>query len=126
MYHAYAASVTLMADITDCDSYFFLLDDPDGFQRNYQVLRRLDGTLPVDGSRDYDSCYLAWGDCPVLTALELGDYAEKLLDREISGSSQELLSGLYIARRGFWTEETTDYPDECDLLWEALTKGAIS
>ena len=46
VYHAYAASVTLMADITQCDSYFFLLDDPDAFQQNYQILRRLDGSLP--------------------------------------------------------------------------------
>lgn len=126
LYHAYAASVTLMADITECDSYFFLLDDPDGFQRDHQVLRRLDGTLPSDIDRDYESCYLAWSGCPVLTALDLGDYTEKLLDREISGSSQELMSGLYIARRGFWTDETTDYPDDCDRLWNELTKGALS
>lgn len=123
LYHAYAASVTLMADITQQDSYFFLLDDPDSFQRDYQILRRLDGTLPAETDRDYDACYLAWGDCPVLTALDLGDYTEKLLDREITGSSQELLSRLYIARRGFWTEETTNYPDDCDQLWNELTKG---
>ena len=126
LYHAYAASVTLMADITGCDSYFFLLDDPDGFQRDYQILRRLDGTLPADTDRDSSGYYLSWSDCPTLSSLDLGDYTEKLLDREISGSSQELLGRLYIARRGFWTEETSDYPDDCDFLWNALMKGAAT
>ena len=109
VYYAYAASVTLMADLTDCESYFFLLDDPDGFQRDYQVLRRLDGTLPAETDRDTANCYLAWSDCPALASPELGD----------------LPGHLYLARRGFWTDETAEYSEDCDLLWEALTKGAM-
>ena len=124
--NSYAASVTLMADLTDCDSYFFLLEDPAQFQRNYQVLRRLDGTLPKDTDTDYESCYVAWTDCPALAALPLGEYSETILGREVEGSNQAVFSGLYLARRGFWTEETTDYPEESDALWDALTKGAVS
>lgn len=126
LYYATAASTALVADMTDCDSYFFLLDDPDAFQQNYQILRRLDGSLPADSDRDYESCRLLWADCPVLTGLDLGTYSENLLGQEVSGDSQELLSGLYLARRGFWTDRTADHADDCDALWDVLTKGAIS
>lgn len=44
--YAYAGSTRLMADLDSCESYFFLLEDPAGFQENYQVLRHLDGSLP--------------------------------------------------------------------------------
>ena len=124
--YAAASAVTLMGDLSEYDSYFFLLDDPDAFQRSYGVLRRLDGTLPADGDRDYAACYLAWDDCPVLAGLELGGYTAKALGQEVSGDSQELLGTLYFARRGFWTDETTAYPEESDHLWEALTEGALS
>lgn len=123
--YAYAASTTLMADLEARESYFFLLEAPDGFQRSYQVLRRLDGSLPGDFDRDYESCCLAWTDCPALTALDLGGYSETVLGQKVSGDNQALLSRLYIARRGFWTEQTTDYPDACDALWTELTKGAF-
>lgn len=122
--YAYAASTALMADLESCDSYFFLLEDPDAFQRNYQILRRLDGSLPDEYDRDYESCYLLWTDCPVLAALPLGGYSETVLTQEISGDSQTLLSGLSLARRGFWTDKAAKYSSECDILWDALTEGA--
>ncbi len=124
--YAYASSTKLMADLDSCESYFFLLDDPEGFQEGYQVLRRLDGTNPADGDRDAESCYLLWSDCPVLRDLPLGGYTETLLGQEITGDSQELLSGLALARRGFWTEKTARYTPQCDALWTAITKGALS
>ena len=123
--YATAANTTMMADLTSCDSYFFLLEDPYTFQQKYQVLRRLDGTLPTDFDRDYENCYLPWADCPALSGLELGSYAETILDRTVSGDNQELLSQLYIARRGFWTDKTVSDPDKCDALWAELTKGVF-
>ena len=124
--YAYASNTTMMADLTSCDSYFFLLEDPDTFQRNYQVLRRLDGTLPTDFDRDYENYYLSWADCPALAGLELGSYSETLINQTVTGDSQELLSRLYIARRGFWNEnKTVNHPDECDALWAKLTKGVF-
>lgn len=123
--YATATNTTMMADLTSCDSYFFLLEDPYTFQQKYQVLRRLDGTLPTDFDRDYENCYLAWTDCPALAGLELGSYAETILDQTWSGGNQELLSHFYIARRGFWTDKTVSDPDKCDALWAALTKGAF-
>ena len=121
--YAYASAAAVMADLSSCESYFFLLEDPDTFQRNYQALSRLDGTLPTDFDRDCESCYLSWADCPALAGLDLGSYSETLPGGTISGDSQELLSRLYIARRGFWTGKTVKNPDECNALWEELTKG---
>ena len=123
--YAYASAAAIMADLSSRDSYFFLLEDPDTFQRNYQVLSHLDGTLPTDFDRDYESCYLSWADCPALTGLDLGSYSETFLDETISGDSQELLSHLYIARRGFWTGETVKNLDKCDALWAELTRGGF-
>lgn len=124
--YAYAGSTRLMADLDSCDSYFFLLESPEVFQKSYQILRRLDGTNPADGDRDTENCYLLWSECPVLRDLPLGEYTETFLDREITGDSQERLSGLAIARRGFWTEKTARYAAQCDELWAAITKGALS
>lgn len=119
-----AEATRLMADLDSCESYYFLLEDPAGFQEKYQVLRRLDGTLPKDTDRDFENCYISWQNCPVLADLELGSYEEKTLGQTTTGDSQQLLSNLYVARRGFWTEKTVDFPSECDQLWEKLTKGA--
>lgn len=37
--YRYASDIKLMADLDACESYFFLLDDPEGFQREYEVLQ---------------------------------------------------------------------------------------
>ena len=122
-----AGSMTLMADLMDCESYFFLLEDPASFQRDYHVLRLLDGTLPdEDGDWSADGTCLAWTSCPVLTGAGLGGYSYELLGETVSGSSDELVSGLYLARRGFWTKDTVQYPEECEALWSRLTEGAVS
>lgn len=44
--YAAASNVKLMADLNACESYFFLLEDPEGFQRDYQVLR--EGWIPME------------------------------------------------------------------------------
>lgn len=120
----YAGSTKLMADLSVCDSYFFLLEDPEVFQKNYQILRRLDGSLPGEEEESYENCCLSWSQCPVLQELPLGDYTEEILNQEIHGDSQELLSSLFVARRGFWTERTCSYPEECDALWDTITRGS--
>jgi len=38
MYTA-ASNVKLMADLDACESYFFLLEDPEGFQKDYEILQ---------------------------------------------------------------------------------------
>lgn len=111
LYYAQAARVQLVADITDCRSYFFLLEDPAGFQEVTSALCNLDGSLPADGDLTPDGKYVIWGDCPVLAQIELG-------------TAQEIVSQLAFARRGFWNEKTVPNVAECDALWENLTEGA--
>lgn len=111
LYYAQAAQVQLVADVEDCRSYFFLLEDPAGFQKATSALRNLDGSLPYDGDLTPEGKYVLWGDCPVLAEMELG-------------TAQEAVSQLAFARRGFWTEKTVPNAPGCDALWESLTEGA--
>jgi len=122
--YAPASSVQLMADLETCESFLFLLDDPETFQTNYQVLRNLDGSLPEEGE-EAPFC-LPWSGCPALEALPLGTYSETVLGQEVTGDSQALFSELYLARRGFWDERSCKNPEGCERLWEILTEGARS
>ena len=121
-----AAEVKLMADLTECESYFFLLEDPEKFQLNYGSMRKLDSSHPVEAGTSGEGEYLAWTQCPVLARMDLGEYSYLLMGETVSGSSGELLSKLYIARRGFWEGKTVPYPEGCDALWEKITEGAVS
>lgn len=100
-YYAQAAAARLIADITDCDSYFFLLEDPEGFQEEMHVLCSADGSLPAD--TDFSAEGRAW---PVSGIPALRDLEE--------------LDGLYLGRRGFWTEDTVNYAEGCTALWNSL------
>lgn len=111
LYYAQAAQVQLVADITECKSYFFLLEDPEAFQKDTSALCYLDGTLPADTDHSAQGKYLYWGDCPGLTSVELGE-------------DGALISRLAFARRGFWTEKTVDNVSGCDVLWRIFTEGA--
>lgn len=121
---AVAGQTTLMGDLLECESFFFLLEDPVRFQADYHALCRLDGSLPEEADCSAEGTYLPWTGCPALSGMELGDYSYQLLNGTVSGSSDELASGLYLARRGFWTEKNAPYPEGCEALWNELTKGA--
>ena len=122
---AASAEVTLMADLLERESYFFLLEDPAWFQVNYHILRRLDGSLPQEGDYSADGTYLAWDSCPALARADLGGYSYQVLGETVTGDSGELASRLSLARRGFWTQDACAYPEGCDALWERLTEGAV-
>lgn len=124
--YGYASDVTLIADITTGDSYFFLMEDPAEFQRAYQALAGPDGLLPEDGDRSIDGRVFQWSDCPVLAGLDLGGFEEKYLGQSLTGDNQELLSGLYFGRRGFYDEKQAAKQGANEALWEILTKGAVS
>ena len=121
-----AASVQLMADIMEQESFFFLLEDPESFQVQYNTLSHVDGTLPEEDDYSVDNSVLTWSQCPVLAAMDLGDFSYDLFGGTISGNSQKLVSSLFIGRRGFWTEEETGVQAGYTALWEKVTEGAIS
>ena len=52
-YYQYAAEVTLLGDLESNDSFFFLLEDPEGFEQDNVALAYTDGSLPADTARDY-------------------------------------------------------------------------
>ena len=122
--YASAAEVRLIGDIEKCESFFFLLDDFETFQNSYDALAKLDGTLPAPG--DDTDIALRWGNCPALTGFDLGEYHETMLGQTVFGNNQDLLMGLYLARRGFWTERTVRNPAECEALWSVLTEGGAN
>lgn len=118
----YAAEITVLADISEGESYFFLVEDPDQFQKDFQILAALDGSIPdADDFSGADKVY-PWNACPVLANMELGGYTDTYLDVEESGQCQELLQGLSFGRRFFWNSDVDQSHNE--LLWQRLTQGA--
>ncbi|MCI8525730.1 MAG: hypothetical protein HFF17_07370 [Oscillospiraceae bacterium] len=121
---AMAAITALVADISECESYIFLLEDPEDFQRDFQLLAPLRGAPAPDGTDPWEDCCLSWSACPALAGLDLGTYEELAVDQTVTGRHQDLLAGLYLARRGFWAEKNVAYPEASAQLWAALTQGA--
>ena len=113
----YGGQVQLAADITNGDSYFFLMEDPERFQADYEIL--------TPGDSEEQTMYYAWADCPVLTELPLGEYTVETLEKSYSGMSQDILSGLYIGRRGYWEGETCKYPEGWEAFWNQLIRGNL-
>lgn len=119
-YCRYASEVTLIGDISSCESYLFLLEDPQGFQQEFQILAEPDGSCPGDADYSVDSKVIAWTECPLLSSIDMGSYSLTAAGQEITGSNQEILSGLYLGRRCFYNDKTTDNREACDSLWQLL------
>lgn len=109
MYYNYAADVVLLADITNAESYFFLVEDAASLQNAYQILAQADGTPPEDGDYSAEDKVFLWSNCPVLSGLAV---------------DQDPLKGLYLGRRCFYDEEQAENRDADADLWEAITEGA--
>lgn len=122
---AAATEVLLMGDVLKRDSFFFLLEDPAAFQQKYHCLSLTDGSLPEDWDLSAQGTYFPWGSCPVLAAMELGAYSYDSLGETVTGQGRDVVEPLYVARRGFWTEDTCPYPEGCGELWDKLTEGAL-
>lgn len=119
-YYEYASEISLIGDISNCESYFFLMADPNNFQREFQLLASPDGSCPEATDYSVEDKVIPWPDCPVLSGLDLGSYSTVILGQTQTGSNQELLSGLYLGRRCFFTDDLTDNAEECGRLWELL------
>ena len=112
-YYEYSSEITLIGDISDCESYFFLLDDPDGFQKEYRLLTAADGSCPDEADDSTADKVIRWSDCPALAEIT------SIVEAQVPGS-RELLSDLYIGRRCFYDDNRSDNADKCSALWDLL------
>lgn len=117
-YYEYASEISLIGDISECESYFFLMDSPDQFQKEFQLLALPDGSCPDSADYSTTDKVIPWTSCPALSEMELGAYSTVISGETISGNSQELLSKLYLGRRCFFTDKLTDNADKCSELWD--------
>lgn len=123
--YEYGSEIALIGDINDCESYFFLMDDPDAFQRGFHVLALPDGGCPDELDFTTDDKTILWRDCSLLSDMELGSYSSVILGQETTGSIQELMADLYIGRRCFYTDKTVAYRRQCDDVWNLLSQNNI-
>ena len=122
--YGYGAEITVLADITEGESHFFLLEDPVDFQLSFQILANLDGSAPAeDDFKATDKVY-RWADCPALASLELGTYEDRYLDITETGEVQDLLKDLYLGRRYFLDPDQQENPEADNNFWQAITEGA--
>ena len=119
-YYEYGSEIALIGDITDCESYFFLMDDPENFQHNFQILASSDGSCPDEMDRSITDKVIAWSDCSKLSEMKLGTYSTTILGQNLSGNNQDILSTLFIGRRCFYTESKTENIEKCSELWNSL------
>lgn len=105
--YAYAVNMKILADLEACQSYIFLLEDPEAFQVNFNALQPLDGSNRE--SAEAGECCVLWKDVPGAAELFSGE-----------DEAWEQVSGLYLARRGFWTERTAENLPACEALWGQL------
>lgn len=118
-----AAEVKLIGDITDCDSYFFVTDDPAQLQKGYHILANADGSPAAETDDSTDDKILPWDDT-VLAEQELGTYTATAFGQEVTGDNRELLSRLSVGRRSFYTDKTVDHYSDCESLWNSLRRSS--
>lgn len=120
MYYEYGSEITLIGDINDCESYFFLMDNPESFQRKYHILASPDGSCPAETDNSVKGKVIAWHDNSILSEMNLGSYSDTILGQISSGDNQELLSGLFLGRRCFYTDTISKNSEHCSKLWDFL------
>ncbi len=118
-----AAEVKLIADVTSCESYFFLTDDPDQFQKAYHLLANPDGSPAAESDDAVEDKIIHWNDS-VFADQDLGTYSTVTLGQEVTGENQELLNQFSIGRRSFYSDKTVDHLDDCNTLWNSLRRSS--
>lgn len=104
--NASAAEITLIGDIDGCESYLFLLEDPEQFQIEWQILADKNGNPP--GAADYSV-----EDKVVPIADLLPD-----LGAVTTGEDLDVLSSLMVGRRCFFTDKKCENADALASMWE--------
>ena len=126
-YSQMSGVIKLSSDLSPSDgSYIFLFDDAESFEETTRALQYLDGSAPESDEEEVqlEKMYLNWTDCPVLTALSLGDYKGYTLMDDQTGSSQDVMSRFMIGRHIVSEEARTSTYAADEALWQALTAGA--
>ncbi len=101
-----SASAALESDILTQSSYFFLMDNPEGMMRDYELLAGAEGNLPAEGDFSWEDKVM-----PLTQVME---------------DAPPEASELYLGRRGFYDEDhVVKYKDACDRLWEKLITFAV-
>lgn len=120
------SEIALIGDINDCESYFFLIENPAYFQKQFQILAAPDGSCPNAFDYSIENKVFQWKSCSLLSEMELGSYTVSVLGELISGNNQEILSELYLGRRCFYNQKYSANSEECSQLWNTLTGGLKS
>lgn len=116
---AAAAEISLVGDINDCESYFFLMDDPDTVQVNWQILADMEGNCPAPTDYSTTDKTVSFSDLPFTDPA--------LLSPEESGISEEdlrAMASLRLGHRCFYSDRQCRYADRLALVWSALTGRA--
>lgn len=123
IYGQYASEIPLIGDISAKDSYLFLMDDPQNFQREYQLLATPDGGCPDEPDYSVEDKAFLLSECPLLTETASGfqdSYTDTTSGQTTGQNSHETFYGLYLGRRCFYNGDTADYAEEYGRLWDLL------
>lgn len=112
---AYNASMLLMVNVETVESMIYLLEDPEIFAATYPVL------TPVGEGGEL---WYRWGDCPVLSGLELGTFEIPVVGGVAQGDNQLVMENICIACRGLWDDGSNEMTEGALELWAILTDGA--
>lgn len=116
------AEIALLADIDEGESYFFLVEYPEEFQKDFQLMAHLDGSPSADADLGvWDKVY-RWADCPVPASLDLGASGDNAGGQVVH---QQLLANLYLGRRCFIDPGMQSNSQANRDLWEILTADAV-
>ena len=121
-YYQAASEVALIGDISDCDSYFFLMEKPEEVQLNYHILASADGSAPAETDYSIKDKVVLWKNIPELCQLDLSSSVETVSGKKTTIDNQKLFSGLSLGRRYFYQDQTIQYKEECEKLWDSLIK----
>ncbi len=108
IYYSYAGDVLIQADIIDNVSCFFLMEDPEKVQRQYQILADENGNLPDDDDYSAEGRAFLWSSVPALDNMDLPD--------EIKVQVKDLSLG----RRGYYDVSEIEYIEQYGIMWEKL------
>ena len=109
------------------ESILFLTDDLEYFEDQYLLFAYNDGTVPEEGVQpDYSRMGVRWGDCPLLTALELGkaeDFAGVTgIDYQAFLQDFQLVQRFIVGTKLDGDEKATAYHAACVEIFEELTQ----